>query len=159
MLKKVLLMVMLSMLLSACGADPVETVSVTLPTQTEQPCQVVLDLPEEAAAPVAGEAGRQIYFCDGYEIQVQSVRGIGQALQQVTGLPREKLTVLQRKQGSLQRYETVWCSPGEVQEQVGRAVILEQGDWCYCVSMLSDAAKAEELQEVWQQLCDGIRLS
>ena len=154
-MKKVVLTLLLSILLSACGTPPEQTVRETPPREQIPPRQVLLTLPEEAAAPVTGEAGRQLYLCDGYELQVQTADSLEEALRQVTGLPEDRLTVMKRGED---RCETVWCSTGEGREQIGRAVIREADGWYYCVCMLADAERAEELEPVWKKITESIAL-
>ena len=145
MLKNAIVTLSFCLLLTGCAAP--ETVQPLSGGETP-PMQVMLKLPEEAAAPVLGEAGRQLYDLKDYEIQVQFCHSLREALVQTTGLPPERLTVLSREKD---RYETVWCSTGEGKEKIGRAVILEQDGWFYCVSMLADAEAAHDLLPEWQK--------
>lgn len=156
MLKKLVMMLVLSAFLSGCAAPPAPITGGTQPTEQPRPRQVQLTLPKGAAEPTMGEGGRQLWFLEAGELQVQTFRSLEQALEQVTGLPQEKLTVLSSGEN---RAETVWCSAGEGQPQIGRAVFLEDGDWCYCVSLLTDAQEAEKTEEMWRSMVRSIRLA
>ena len=155
-MKKLVLMLVLSVLLSGCTAPSASKAPGTQPTERPQPRQVVLTLPAGTAAPTLGEGGRQLWFLEEGEVQVQTFYSLEQALEQITGLPAEKLTVLPCGKN---RTETVWCSAGEGQPRIGRAVFLEEGDWCYCVSMLTDASEAEKAEEMWRSLVRSIHLA
>ena len=155
-MKKLMMVVLLSVLLAGCTAPPVQPTDSSQPTQQPQPRQVLLTLPEGAAAPTAGEGGRQLWFLAEGELQVQILRSLQQALEQVTGLPEEKLTLMPSGEN---RVETVWCSAGEGQPRIGRAVFLEEGGWCYCVSLLTDASQAQKAEKMWRSLVRSIHLA
>ncbi len=160
-MKKVWLILVLLLLLTGCGAKKFEPMlDVYAPESLPEPAQVVLDLPQEAGMEVfAGEAGR-LYLCDGYCIAVETLAGgdLNATLRQLTGYDAGNLTVLQRTDGGMQRYECAWTCVGEAGDQVGRAVVVDDGVYHYCVSVMADATEAGSLQAQWQGILTSVSL-
>jgi hypothetical protein len=159
--KKVWLILMLLLVLTGCGAKKLEPMlDVYAPESLPEPAQVVLDLPQEAGMEgFAGEAGR-LYLCEGYCIAVESLAGgdMNATLRQLTGYDAGNLTVLQRTDGGMQRYECAWTCVGEAGDQVGRAVVVDDGIYHYCVSVTAPAEKALKLQPVFRALFESFEL-
>ena len=57
------------------------------------------------------------------------------------------------------RYEFVWVSAGERGDRLGRAVILDDGDYHYCMSVLRDADATEMSQVVWSDVFNSFALA
>jgi len=150
-------------LLGGCAAEETfETVSdeIVQPVLA-QSRQIILALPEEAAAPAAESDGGALYQCEGYEIMVQTLEGgdLDRTLRELTGYAGEELTVLETQGDGGKRYELVWASAGENGPRIGRAMIVDDGSYHYCVSTLADADRAEEFRESWRILFGSISLS
>ena len=161
-MKKVCFLLVLLLLLTGCGSagdfEPMQ--DVYAPVALSEPAAVELSFPEEAGMEVfAGESGR-IYLCDGYCIAVETLTGgsIDGTLRQLTGYGADSLTVLQRTDGVVQRYECAWTSAGENGDQVARAVVLDDGQYHYCVSVMADADEAGSLQAQWQGILSSVSL-
>ena len=156
------LLLIMGLLLSGCASGPVETVSDVFVTQPPaEMLTICLELPEDAAAAVMnGTDGAKLYLCDGYELRLQTLDclGLDEALRTVTGYGEDRLTVMKTKEGTLDRYDCVWCSAGEEGELVGRTAILHDGSYYYCVSAMADSADAFELSPVWQTILGSISL-
>lgn len=162
-MKKILIAVALVLFLSGCGAqETFETVSdvVDMPVMA-QAQQIELKLPKDAAAasmenPNAGK----IYLCDGYTLTVQTMEAgdLDRTLRQLTGYGRQQLTIMETRQGKTKRYESVWTAAGEGGDQVGRAVILDDGNYHYAVTVMADFSTAGELTPVWQELLASAKL-
>lgn len=150
------------LVLNGCAGMPVfeQLGDVYNPSQAPEPKKVSISLPEDAASPViAGDFGK-IYFCDGYEIMVETLTSgdLAATIKDLTGYSREALTLLETYLGNIKRYECVWTAAGEVGDRVGRAVILDDGCYHYCVSVMADAVDAGALQESWEALFGSIVL-
>ena len=162
-MKKCWILLTLLLLLTGCGAQQTfETVSDVLDMAAMAPMQQLsLALPKDAAAasmenPNAGK----IYLCDGYTLTVQTMDAgdLDGTLRQLTGYGREQLTVMKTQQDNAVRYESVWSAAGEGGDQVGRAVILDDGNCHYAVTVMADFAAAGELTAVWQEILSSVKL-
>lgn len=155
-MKKVWIVMVLMTLLTGCGAaQTFETVDdVYSPQEAPEPKQVSLTLPEDAAAQTMESDQGTLYFCDGYEIMVETLSGgdINSTLKNLTGFSRDALTVMETSVSDVTRYECVWTAAGEAGDQVGRAVILDDGSYHYCLSVMAHSNDAGSLQESWQEL-------
>ena len=100
-------------------------------------------------------------MCDDYMLSMQTLAGgdLNRTLKQITGYDKTQLTVLQTRAGDAEKYSCVWTAAGEGGDQVGRAVILDDGNYHYCVTVMADAAAAGELIPVWQELLATVSLS
>lgn len=146
-----------ALLLSGCGAqETFETVSdVAVQSVSTAARQVLLTLPEEAAVCVFEDAQTgSLYLCDGYSISLQTLQGgdLDRTLRAVTGYGREQLTLMQTAQPDAKRYECVWSAAGEGEDQVGRAVILDDGSYHYVLSAMAGESSAGDLTETWQEI-------
>lgn len=155
-MKKCVVFLLISLLLSGCGSREVfETVADEFVQSAAAPVgELILTLPEEAAVPVSQSESGALYQCDGYEIILQTLEAgdLDATLRSVTGYGRDDLTVLQTRSGELKRYDLVWSCLGEEGEQVGRACLLDDGNYHYVLSVLGDARRAGEFEAVWEEL-------
>ena len=62
------------------------------------------------------------------------------------------LTVLETRQGDIDRYDFVWTMAGETGDRLGRAAILDDGNYHYCMSVLRDAQNPKMSQIVWSDV-------
>lgn len=153
-----------ALLLTACGAqETFETVSdVAAQSVSAAARQVLLTLPEEAAVCVFEDAQTgSLYLCDGYNISLQTLQGgdLDRTLRTVTGYGREQLTLMQTKQENAKRYECVWSAAGEGEDQVGRAVILDDGSYHYVLTAMAGETHAGDLTETWQEIFSSFGLT
>jgi hypothetical protein len=153
---------MAALLFVGCAAeDTFETVADEILQSVEAPmAEMILELPEEAAAPVAqGEAG-SLYQCDGYEIALQTFASgdLDATLRASTGHGRDDLTVIETRLGKLKRYDLVWSCLGEQGDQIGRACVLDDGNYHYVLSVLGEADRMGEFEEVWEELFSSYAL-
>ena len=155
-MKRLCIVLVVMLLLSGCaGQETFEQLGdVYNPVTAPMPKKVGLVLPSDAAAPaLSGDYGK-LYFCDGYEIMVETLASgdLSDTVRDLTGYSRETLTLLETKQGEYKRYECVWTAAGEQGDRVGRAVILDDGSYHYCVSVMADAEEVGALQASWEAL-------
>ena len=162
-MKFICIVVLLSALLCGCTQPALETVNDVYVTQPpEERRSIRLELPENAAeAVMEGGEGARLYLCDGYELRLQTIAAgnMDEVLRTVTGYGEDRLTLMRTKDGDFDRYDCVWCSAGEDGELVGRAAILTDGNYYYCVSALAKSGDAPGLRETWQQIMDTLLLS
>lgn len=160
-MKKWMLWMIVPFFLTGCGAE--ETFETIADEQVlsvmATPKQIVVDLPEDAVAPVLESEGEQIYLCDGYDIliEVRPAGNLSGTIRDLSGYEKEDLTVMETQWQEVSRYEFVWASAGENGDRLGRAVILDDGDYHYCMSVLRDA-DGKDSQIVWNQVFSSFDL-
>ena len=161
-MKKLVWVLSAMVLLSGCmnTVEPVfETVGddMVVPVSAE-PAPVYVWLPDGAAAQTAAEDG-SCYTWDECELRVQTLSGgdIRRTLETLTGMAAERLTVMEYKRGELQMYQTVWSMTSEEGITLGRCLVADDGDYHYCISLLSpDSA---EVEDDYARICASLDLS
>lgn len=155
-LKKCWILAALALTLSGCAAkETFETLSDSLAqTAMASPRQTDVRLPDNAVAPVLESDSEQVYLCEDYELVLETVAAgdLNATMQRICGYSWEDLTVMQTQRDGVDRYEFVWVSAGEKGERLGRAVILDDGNYHYCMSVLRDADSTERTQIVWRDV-------
>ena len=151
-MKKLLIVVALLML-CGCGAEEtLETVADEMVLEVlAQPREILLTLPEETLLPAMESDGRTLYLCRGYDVAVQTFSSgdINATVQQLCGFDSSELTILETMAGENRCYDFVWTAATDLGEQVGRAKILDDGDFHYTLTAMAPAEKASEYQEIW----------
>ena len=159
-MKIIICVLCLVLLLSGCSSLDFETISDNLlPPQEIPASKMTVDLPEDAIQISYHETGR-LYCCDGYELTMEILPSgdLSQTIRELTGYPQDCLTVLETGTGELDRYECSWIAAGEGSDQVGRTVILDDGNYHYAISVTASADDAGSLQQVWQELLRSFAL-
>ena len=161
-MKKYCVLLLMGLLLCGCTSqETMETISdeILVPVMA-QPRNIAVELPGEAALPVVENDAGRIYLCDEYEIVLQTLDGgdLDRTMQTVSGLERDQLTMMETVADDVARYEFVWTSAGERGEQLGRGVILDDGSYHYCLSVLRNAEKADKSQINWNQVFGTFKL-
>ena len=162
-MKKLWAVLILAALLTGCGTKQTfETVSdlVDVPAMAQMQ-QLTLDFPDEAAVPsMENPDVGKLYLCDGYTLAVQTMDAgdLDRTLRQLTGYGKSQLTLMKTKQDGSDRYECVWSAAGENGDQIGRAVVLDDGSYHYSVSVMASADDAGELTDTWQKIFDSVKL-
>ena len=156
-MRKCVCLVLAALLLSGCtSAQTVETVADELlqPVVNAQR-EIVLTVPEGASAEVMeAEDGGKLYFCDGYTMTVQTLSGgdLNRSLESLCGYGTDALTVMQTQDGAWKRQEWIWVSASEEGEQLGRGVLLDDGSYHYCLTVMAEATEAAVLEAEWDAL-------
>lgn len=161
-MKKWLLILCCALFLTGCNSEVFETVDD--PNDIEvmaTPAQLLLELPEDAAAPVMNAEGGKLYFCDGFDVTVDVLASgnLDGTLELLTGFHRDELEILKTKRCGVDCYEGVWSAAGEAGDLVGRVVILDDGSFHYCVTVLSPAQNVSESMAAWQEVLDSVKLT
>ena len=162
-MKKVLCVLFVLVLLTGCSQPKdFETMSDAY-FEPDLPLaqKVIFSLPEDAAQAVleSAETGT-LYLCDGYTVAVQTLPAgnLDATLREVTGYGREKIQLWERKDGEISRCCCVWASVGEGGDQMGKATILDDGNYHYVLTVMAAAEDAGELTETWQQLMESFSI-
>ncbi len=160
-MKKICFLFIFVLLLSGCKAAPTfETMDDVYASQLPNaPRQVALELPKDVQT-IVGSSGK-LYLCDGYDVTVETFSSgdLSSTIQQVTGFAPDALTMLQTAVSGVDRYECVWTAAGENGDIVGRAVVLDDGQYHYCVTVMGSADTAGELSADWQELLNSVKLN
>lgn len=161
-MRKLFVTFLMVLLLTGCGKqETFETVSdeFVQPVMAQKR-QLVVTLPQEAASPVSDHAGREVYICADYDIFVETMEAgdLDATVRTISGYDRDALTILETSQDGNKRYDFVWASAGEAGDRLGRAVILDDGNYHYCLSLLADAEKGEQYRGIWQSMFDSVSL-
>lgn len=158
-MKKVWMLVVLTLLLTGCGAEiTMETVADELvQAASAQPKQIQVELPEEAVLPVMETDNGKLYLCKDYDVQIQTLDGgdLAKTIRTVTGYDAEDLTVMQTAEGEFARSEFVWSAAGELGDQLCRAAIMDDGSYHYVLCAMIGADKAEEYREIWNGMFES----
>lgn len=154
-MKKLWIVMALILTMCGCTAPTFETMNdVHAPQQERIPQKTAFQIPNDAAAQVMESDNGRLYFCDGYEIMVETLAAgdLNRTVQTLTGYGADALTIMETSVAQINRYECVWTAVGEAGDQVGRAVILDDGSYHYCMSVMAAAQEAGSLQETWEAL-------
>jgi hypothetical protein len=124
--------------------------------------QLELDLPKETFAPaLQNESGERIYMCDDYTICVQTFEGgdMDRTLKTLTGFSKDDLTVMETEVDGVKRVSCVWSAAGEGGDHIGRALVLDDGNYHYAVSVMAEFSKVGDLSSKWKELFESVRLT
>ncbi len=162
-MKKLALLTALILALTGCGgAETFETVNDEMeqPVMAE-PCEIRVDLPEDSVMPAMESEAGKLYLCGDYDVLVQTLPAgdLDATVRTVSGYGMDELTVIHTGSGELEKYEFVWTMAGEMGQQIGRATILDDGNYHYVLSAAVDSEKIEEYQEVWNGIFESFHLA
>lgn len=152
----------LGLICTGCGVqETVETLSdELLEPVLSAPRQIQVELPDNAVAPVLESDSEQLYFSEEYQIAVETMSSgdLSATVQALSGCDKEKLTLVKRELDGVTRYDFVWAAAGEEGDLLGRAAILDDGNYHYCLSVLRPAT-GEQSQIIWQNVFDSFALA
>lgn len=162
-MKRLCYLLICGLLLCGCGAaETMETVA----DELEAPAaavkrEILVDLPGEAAAPVMEAGSDRYYLCDDYELSVETLASgdVKNTIRQLSGFDPEDLTVLKTEQDGKPRYDFVWAAQGEEGQRLGRAAIIDDGNYHYTLSVLRNADNTEKSQVVWRTVFESFSLN
>lgn len=162
-MKKWLCLMVVSMLFAGCGRqETLETVCDTYDIPQKQPMQqAAVRIPEGATAEVMQTEENNIWFCEDYVMTMQTLDAgdLDETVQTVTGFDRKRLDMIKTTTDTAERYDWVWVSAGEEGDQLCRGAILDDGNYHYVLTCMTDASKAPALQQTWQSMFDSFRLT
>lgn len=148
--------------LSACAStETFETICDTLDAVDATPAhKLVLTLPQEAAAPTVESGDSRLYQCGGYTISIETLPSgdLDATVETLSGYHADALTLMQTKRDGYSCWEFAWASAGEMGDQVGRALVLDDGAYHYTVCVLGDATTAAQEKLRWEELFQSASL-
>lgn len=159
-MKKLWVIVVAILLFTGCSKNYETMNDAYEPIEPAAVKTVVFSMPEDAAVPVISGDNGKIYFCDGYEITVQTLNAgnLDKTLETLTGFIGDHLTVMQTSIGGIHRYSCAWTAAGEGGDQIGNVTILDDGNYHYCLSVLAPSQEAGSLQATWAALMSSFQL-
>lgn len=162
-MKVLCLILLVILLLTGCGrAEVYETITneQVLSTSAE-PKQIRFDLAQEPVLPAMESDSGTLYLCGDFDITVQTLQGgdLQNTVYEVSGFLPEELTVLQTGTGDVNKYEFVWTSATDEGQQIGRATILDDGNFHYTLAATVDSELIEEYQEIWNGIFESFELA
>lgn len=143
---------LLACMMAGCAAEETfETVADDPVFEHALPRQIQVVLPEETVLPVMETEGGQLYICRDFEVAVQTLAGgdLNATVQALCGFSSGDVDILETSKDGCTQYDFVWSSAGETGDQVGRACVISDGVYHYCVTAMAPEEKAGEYQEVW----------
>lgn len=161
-MKKLIVLCLLAALLTGCKAqetfETVEDLPVVETTAVAK--QFFVALPEDAATPTFQSETEEIFVCEDYTISKQILESgdLERTFQTLTGKNREDLEVIQTAQETHDRYDFVWTSAGEEGLQLGRACILDDGNYHYTLTTMTREESFDEVRETIQDMFDSCKL-
>ena len=160
---KLVTLLLLTLLLTGCGkAEVYETVNdEAAQSVSAQPREVFFDLAQEPVLPAMESDSGTLYLCGDFDVVVHTCQGgdLEKTVQQVSGFSPEELTVIRTEDTDADRYEFVWTSATDFGQQIGRATVLDDGNYHYILSATVDAELIEEYQEIWNGIFESFTLS
>lgn len=162
-MKKLFLAILCMFMLSGCSSvETMETIhdDGVVPVMGEAG-QVQLTLPDlDDAQVIDNGMGSRIYLFDGFCVTVQTLDGgdMSKTLETVSGFGAEKLSLLKTEQEDYTQFCCAWSSAGEGEEQLCRAVVMDDGRYHYAVTVMADSSEVAEQPDLWGIL-DTVELS
>ena len=160
-MKKFVCIISVCLLLTGCSAkETFEVISDGYEPHTAEPRQVICALPDDATAQTIQSDYGQLYFCDGYEIALQTMPSgdVDKTLRELTGFGKDDITVIQTGTENSARYDFVWTAAGEGGDMVGRAAVLDDGNYHYCMTVMASQENAAKLRQTWKSLFESFIL-
>ena len=161
-MKKVMLVLCVLFLLSGCAAQTFETVDdLNDVPAIAQPATVLLDLPDQAATPAMKGSSGTLYFCGDYDISVEIMPSgnLNSTLLTLTGFDRDELNLMQTIRCGVNCYEGAWSAAGEAGDHIGRVLVMDDGSFHYCVSLMASAEDAGDCSAEWKEILDSVALA
>lgn len=148
-----ILILTLILMLSGCGSvETFETIGeIAFPESPAAHRSISFSVPKDASAPVVQGENGQLYVCGEYELWVQTLPGgdMERTVQAVSGYAFEDITILEQQAEGVKRYDFAWTSAGEQGARIGRAAVLDDGNYHYVLTAMCDALDAGQLREIW----------
>ncbi len=156
-MKKLWILVFFAVLLTGCAAEPAfeRVEDIYAPQEKPAAKRILLQVPQEAQVMESG-AGT-LYLCNGFEVVVQTMDGgdLDETIRAVTGFREDALTVLETGTSNLSRFECAWSAAGEAGQSVARAVVLDDGNYHYCLTVMANSDRVGQLAKQWQDILNS----
>lgn len=162
-MKVMMILLMTLLILTGCSqAQMYETITdEPVAAVSAQPREIRFDLAQEPVLPAMESDGGQLYLCGDFDVMIQTLDSgdLNDTVFRVSGFTPEELTLIQTASGDVDKYEFVWTSVTEEGHVIGRATILDDGNYHYALSTTVDAELIEEYQEIWNGIFESFELA
>ena len=162
-MKKLFVLLLLTSMLVGCGAEETfEVVEDVIPVEpVAVPQQFYVTMPDDVLTPTFQNDSEELYVCQDYTISKQILPSgdLEKTVNTLTGLSQEDIQMLKTFQENADRYDLVWTAAGEDGLQLGRACILDDGNYHYVLSVMAAAEDAGALADTWQQLMESFSIA
>ena len=154
---KILMVLLLSVVLCGCqGQRDYETLSDAY-VQPNVPAmgEITLLLPTSAeVVTMESEENGKLWLCEEYWVCLQTWQAgdLKKTLHALTGQSEEDLDLIKLDNAQSKRYECVWLSTGENGDQINRAIILDDGNYHYALTLHTAAETAGVLAPQWKNI-------
>ena len=160
MMRKAGLALALLLLLTGCRAkasEPVEFVEDGAGAALSDPYQIVFGVPQDAVQTVMAEdSAVEVYEAANgdYRIvtEIMEATSVEKAIEAVSGMPADQLTVLKLQRFPMPEYHFAWSSSNEEGETVSRAALIAAEDHYYVMTMTEKAGLGETYRDVATQV-------
>ncbi len=141
-------------LLAGCQARDYETLSDAYVEQQPQPGELFFLVPADGTVMTCSQPGEELYLWEGCTLSVRrrTAGDLDATLREVTGYGREALSPLQWEENGLDYTACAYVCAGEGGDRLGRTLVLDDGAWHYCLTLLVEADRAEEYSSLWENL-------
>ena len=160
--KKVFALLFAMICLTGCKAqETFETVEDIIPAEpVAAPQQFFVSLPDDAVTPTFQDESGEIYVCQDYTItkQIAESGDLAKTIRDLTGQTKEDLQVIKTIHDMFERYDFVWTATGEEGLQLGKACILDDGNYHYALSTMTREERAGALRQTIQDVFDSCKL-
>ena len=148
-------------LLAGCTAEvTMETVADEQVMSQSAVREVHVEMPEETVLPVMETDTGELYICREFEVSVETLPGgdLRQTVAMLTGFDLDDVTVMEREADGKVRYDLAWSCAGELGEEVGRASILSDGQYHYCLAVRTPEENADQYREIFNGMLESFTL-
>ena len=160
-MRKLWVLVMAAVMLAGCATETtMETVADELVLAESAMKEITMELPGEPVLPVMQTDTGEIYICEDFEVSVETLPGgdIQRTVQMLTGFGMEDVTVMETTVGERTRYDLAWSAMGETGPEVGRAAVLCDGQYHYCLTVMTAEENAVSCREMFNGLFESFTL-
>lgn len=156
MVRKLIIVLLMLLLLNACGAETeptMEYVEDGLLDVGSEPYAIVVAVPEDVVQETFGEAGMNCCYeaADGsYSIitEIMHATTVDAGIETISGIPADQLQILTLNRLPMTEHHFAWASSGEEGDTVSRCALIESEDYYYVLTMTQQAgADLQELAE------------
>ena len=161
-MKKLWVLMILVCLRAGCaGESTMETVADEIVLTQARAGSIRVELPEETVLPVMQTDTGKLYICRDFEVSVQTLSGgdLERTVTALSGFDLSAVTVMEREAGELDRYDLTWSCAGELGPEVGRASILSDGNYHYCLTAMTREENARDYQEIFNGMFESFTLA
>ena len=160
-MRKLWVLVMASVMLAGCAAETtMETMADEQVLSESVMKEITMELPGEPVLPVMRTDTGEIYICEDFEVSVETLPGgdLQRTVQMLTGFGMEDVTVMETTAGERTRYDLAWSAMGETGPEVGRAAVLCDGAYHYCLTVMTAEENAASCREMFNGLFESFTL-